>query len=221
MLMDEPFGAIDPINRERLQNEFLRLQAELRKTIVFVTHDIDEAIKMGDRIAVMKVGGVLAQYASPAELLVEPADSFVEDFVGSDRALKRLSLLRVRDLDLWRAPLVRAGEPTASARARAAESDLPYPLLIDADGRPLGWLSERDLAREQVTPPPDDAAVPIIDRDAVLRDALAQLLSAGSQYGPVVDASGAVVGVLSVTIVSDLLAERDTREIEPVERISP
>jgi osmoprotectant transport system ATP-binding protein len=221
MLMDEPFGAIDPINRERLQNEFLRLQADLRKTIVFVTHDIDEAIKMGDRIAVMKVGGVLAQYASPAELLVEPADAFVEDFVGSDRALKRLSLLRVRDLDLWRAPLVREGEPTASARARAAESDLPYPLLIDAEGRPLGWLSERDLAREQVTPPPDDAAVPIIDRDAVLRDALAQLLSAGSQYGPVVDASGAVVGVLSVTIVSDLLAERDTREIEPVERISP
>jgi osmoprotectant transport system ATP-binding protein len=221
MLMDEPFGAIDPINRERLQNEFLRLQAELRKTIVFVTHDIDEAIKMGDRIAVMKVGGVLAQYASPAELLVEPADAFVEDFVGSDRALKRLSLLRVRDLDLWRAPLVREGEPTASARARAAESDLPYPLLIDAEGRPLGWLSERDLAREQVTSPPDDAAVPIIDQDAVLRDALAQLLSAGSQYGPVVDVSGAVVGVLSVTIVSDLLAERDTREIEPVERIGP
>jgi osmoprotectant transport system ATP-binding protein len=221
MLMDEPFGAIDPINRERLQNEFLRLQAELRKTIVFVTHDIDEAIKMGDRIAVMKVGGVLAQYASPAELLVEPADAFVEDFVGSDRALKRLSLLRVRDLDLWRAPLVREGEPTASARARAAESDLPYPLLIDAEGRPLGWLSERDLAREQVTSSPDDAAVPIIDQDAVLRDALAQLLSAGSQYGPVVDVSGAVVGVLSVTIVSDLLAERDTREIEPVERIGP
>jgi osmoprotectant transport system ATP-binding protein len=169
----------------------------------------------------MKVGGVLAQYASPAELLVEPADAFVEDFVGSDRALKRLSLLRVRDLDLWRAPLVREGEPTASARARAAESDLPYPLLIDAEGRPLGWLSERDLAREQVTSPPDDAAVPIIDQDAVLRDALAQLLSAGSQYGPVVDVSGAVVGVLSVTIVSDLLAERDTREIEPVERIGP
>ena len=90
MLMDEPFGAIDPINRERLQNEFLRLQAELRKTIVFVTHDIDEAIKMGDRIAVMQEGGVLAQYAPPAELLMHPANEFVEDFVGADRALKRL-----------------------------------------------------------------------------------------------------------------------------------
>ncbi|HEV2776288.1 MAG TPA: ATP-binding cassette domain-containing protein, partial [Solirubrobacteraceae bacterium] len=87
MLMDEPFGAIDPINRERLQNEFLRLQAELRKTIVFVTHDIDEAIKMGDRIAILQEGGKLAQYAPPAELLMYPASRFVEDFVGSDRAL--------------------------------------------------------------------------------------------------------------------------------------
>ena len=95
MLMDEPFGAVDPINREQLQNEFLRLQAEVRKTILFVTHDIDEAIKMGDRIAVLREGGRLAQYATPAELLMAPADDFVEDFVGADRALKRLALMRV------------------------------------------------------------------------------------------------------------------------------
>jgi len=100
MLMDEPFGAIDPINRERLQNEFLRLQQEIRKTVVFVTHDIDEAIKMGDRIAVMQKGGKLAQYATPADLLSEPADEFVANFVGADRALKRLSLQRLRDLEL-------------------------------------------------------------------------------------------------------------------------
>jgi osmoprotectant transport system ATP-binding protein len=104
MLMDEPFGAVDPINRERLQNQFLRLQSEIRKTIVFVTHDIDEAIKMGDRVAVMRKGGILAQYATPEELLMAPADGFVEDFVGADRALKRLSLLRVRDIDLWTWP---------------------------------------------------------------------------------------------------------------------
>ena len=89
LLMDEPFGAIDPINRERLQNEFLRLQGQIRKTIVFVTHDIDEAIKVGDRIAVLKKGGKLAQYATPAELLTFPADKFVEDFVGADRAPSR------------------------------------------------------------------------------------------------------------------------------------
>jgi osmoprotectant transport system ATP-binding protein len=219
MLMDEPFGAIDPINRERLQNEFLRLQAQLRKTVVFVTHDIDEAIKMGDRIAVMKVGGVLAQYASPAELLVSPADDFVEDFVGADRALKRLALLRVRDLDLWAAPLVREGESSATARTRAAESEVPYPLLVDADGKPLGWLSERDLARsETIAPPADSAAVPLIDRDDVLRDALSELLQAGSQYAPVVDARGVVVGVLSVEIVSLLLAEGSTAEESPSER---
>ena len=93
MLMDEPFGAIDPINRSRLQNEFLRLQAELRKTVLFVTHDVDEAIKMGDRVVVLKKGGHLAQYATPTELLMEPADDFVEDFVGADRALKRLALI--------------------------------------------------------------------------------------------------------------------------------
>jgi osmoprotectant transport system ATP-binding protein len=100
LLMDEPFGAVDPINRERLQNEFLRLHAELRKTTVFVTHDIDEAIKMGDRIAVMREGGRLVQYASPAELLAHPADEFVEGFVGADRALKLLSLERVADAPL-------------------------------------------------------------------------------------------------------------------------
>nr|MBA3510133.1 ATP-binding cassette domain-containing protein [Thermoleophilaceae bacterium] len=111
MLMDEPFGAIDPINRERLQNEFLRLQSEIRKTIVFVTHDIDEAIKIGDKIAVLQKGGKLAQFAPPAELLMYPNGKFVEDFVGADRALKRLALQRVRDIDLWKAATVRVGEP--------------------------------------------------------------------------------------------------------------
>ncbi len=218
MLMDEPFGAIDPINRERLQNEFLRLQGRLRKTVVFVTHDIDEAIKMGDKIAVMKIGGVLAQYASPAELLTAPADEFVEDFVGADRALKRLALLRVRDVDLWRAPLVREGEPTAAARARVAESDLPYPLLVDADGRPLGWLSERDLARERVRAPADSGPEPVVDRDAVLRDALADILQAGTQYAPVVDGAGVAVGVLSIDVVGHFLAQGDTTEESPSAR---
>src|SRR5213079_2582991 len=100
MLMDEPFGAIDPINRTRLQDEFLALQREVRKTVVFVTHDIDEAIKMGDKIAILREGGVLAQYASPVEILTSPADDFVAQFVGADRALKRLALSNVGDLEL-------------------------------------------------------------------------------------------------------------------------
>ena len=150
MLMDEPFGAIDPINRERLQNEFLRLQAEIKKTVLFVTHDIDEAIKMGDRIAVMREGGKVAQYATPAELLMSPADEFVEDFVGADRALKRLALMRVSDIDLWEAPLAYVGQPTAEVRAKLEGAEVAYPLLVDSERRPLGWLSERDLAAETV-----------------------------------------------------------------------
>jgi osmoprotectant transport system ATP-binding protein len=205
MLMDEPFGAIDPINRERLQNEFLRLQREIRKTVVFVTHDIDEAIKMGDRIAVMQKGGVLAQYAPPAELLMHPANRFVEDFVGADRALKRLALQRVRDVNLWKAPLVRVGDPAAEVRARTAESEVPYPLLIDADGRPLGWLSERALAGQEVTGDLRSKAEPRIELDDVLRDALSDLLAEEAQYAPVVDERGTVRGVLSIELLGHVL----------------
>jgi osmoprotectant transport system ATP-binding protein len=222
MLMDEPFGAIDPINRERLQNQFLRLQAELRKTILFVTHDIDEAIKMGDRVAILRTGGILAQYATPPELLMSPADDFVEDFVGADRALKRLALLRVHDIDLWKAPLARVGEPMAAVRAAIAEADLPHPLAIDADGRPVGWLSERDLAQETVPDRPDTAPAPILELEDVLRDALSDLLRFDTQYGPVVDQRGRVAGVLSVEIISHFLSSNRAAELAtgPAERVS-
>jgi osmoprotectant transport system ATP-binding protein len=222
MLMDEPFGAIDPINRERLQNQFLRLQSEIRKTILFVTHDIDEAIKMGDRVAVLEKGGVLSQYATPAELLMSPANDFVEDFVGADRALKRLSLLRVRDVDLWKAPLVRVGEPIDSARAAIDGADLPHPLVTDELGRPLGWLSDRDLAGATVPATPDAAPYPIIELDDVLRDALSDLLQSETQYGPVVDSQGRVAGVLSVEIVSEFLTSDDGREAttDPADRVA-
>jgi len=205
MLMDEPFGAIDPINRERLQNEFLRLQGELRKTIVFVTHDIDEAIKMGDKIAVLRTGGKLAQYASPAELLMYPADEFIEDFVGADRALKRLALQRVRDIDLWRAATVRAGEPIEEARAKIADADIDIPLLVDEHGRPQGWLSERGLSGERVRAELRSPAEPTVELDDVLRDALADLIESEVHYSPVVDAEGCVAGVLSLEVISQTL----------------
>ena len=206
MLMDEPFGAIDPINRERLQNEFLRLQAELRKTIVFVTHDIDEAIKMGDRIAILKEGGILAQYASPAELLMYPAEPFVEDFVGADRALKRLALQRVRDIDLWKAAVVKVGEPVSEVRAKLADADLEIPLVVDDEGRPQGWLSERGLQGERVRADFRSPADPVVELDDILRDALSDLLSSDTRYGPVVDAQGRVAGVLSMEVLSHALS---------------
>jgi len=205
MLMDEPFGAIDPINRERLQNEFLRLQAELRKTIVFVTHDIDEAIKMGDRIAILQEGGKLAQYAPPAELLMYPASRFVEDFVGSDRALKRLALQRVRDIDLWKAAAIRVGTPVTEARAELEDSDVPYGMLVDENGRPKGWLSDRAMTGERVTDDVRSPAHPIVELDDVLRDALADLLSSETRYGAVVDKSGSLAGVLSLEVIQHFL----------------
>ncbi len=209
MLMDEPFGAVDPINRERLQNEFLRLQAEVRKTILFVTHDIDEAIKMGDRVAVLREGGRLAQFATPAELLMAPADPFVEDFVGADRALKRLSLMRVGDVDLWEAPLAFVGQASAEVRAKLERAEVPHALLVDSDRRPLGWLSDRDLAAAVIPPAAASSPEPILDVSDVMRDALSDLLQAESQYAPVVDGQGRIAGVLSVEIVSEFLTSRD------------
>jgi osmoprotectant transport system ATP-binding protein len=203
--MDEPFGAIDPINRERLQNEFLRLQAEIGKTVLFVTHDIDEAIKMGDRIAIMHEGGRVAQYATPAELLMDPADEFVEDFVGADRALKRLALMRVSDIDLWEAPLAYVGQPTAEVRAKLEGAEVPYPLLVDGERHPLGWLSERDLRADVVPSRPDSPLGPLLDRDDVMRDALADLLQGEAQYAAVTDRDGRIDGVLSVEIISEFL----------------
>jgi osmoprotectant transport system ATP-binding protein len=224
MLMDEPFGAVDPINRVRLQNEFLRLQAEVRKTILFVTHDIDEAIKMGDRIAILREGGRLAQYATPAELLMAPADDFVEDFVGADRALKRLALMRVSDIDLWQAPLAYVGQPTSEARAKLAGAEVPHVLVIDSERRPLGWLSEEDLLRDTVPAKPDASPEPVLELDDVMRDALSELLQAETRYAPVVDAERRVAGVLSVEIISEFLTSPEALTEEhpaaerPVER---
>jgi osmoprotectant transport system ATP-binding protein len=216
MLMDEPFGAIDPINRERLQNEFLRLQAEIRKTVLFVTHDIDEAIKMGDRIAVMREGGRVEQYATPAELLMSPANEFVEDFVGADRALKRLALMRVRDIHLWEAPLAYVGQASGEVRAKleAPDVEVPFPLLVDGERRPLGWLSRRDLAADHVPARPDSPLGPVLELDDVMRDALADLLQHETQYAPVVDHAGRIAGVLSVEIISEFLASPEAKKDE-------
>ena len=206
LLMDEPFGAIDPINRERLQNEFLRLQARLSKTIVFVTHDIDEAIKMGDKIAVLRKGGHLAQYASPAELLSNPADEFVEQFVGADRSLKRLALQRVRDVDLWKVATAKAGDSVRQLRTAMSDTDLPeLAMLLDDAGRPQSWLRDRDLQTDTVQGGSGTTAHPILDLDDILRDALGDLLSVETRYAAVHDAQGRFAGVLSIEVIAHAL----------------
>ncbi|HVM57188.1 MAG TPA: ABC transporter ATP-binding protein [Gaiellaceae bacterium] len=153
MLMDEPFGAIDPIVRMRLQDEFLRLQHELRKTVVFVTHDIDEAIKIGDRIAILREGGRLAQYDTPAAILEHPADEFVAQFVGGDRALKALALHRLSELELRPvaeadgAPRVREDTTLRDALARFVSEKSEVLLVVRADGTPAGAVAREDLLR--------------------------------------------------------------------------
>jgi osmoprotectant transport system ATP-binding protein len=153
MLMDEPFGAIDPITRERLQNDFLRLHREVRKTVVFVTHDIDEAIKMGDRICLLREGGILAQYDTPEAILAQPADEFVADFVGADRGLKRLALRRVGEVDLAPVP---AGDGALECPERTTLRDALSLMLTEGsdgvvvrgeDGQPKGYLTIEAVSR--------------------------------------------------------------------------
>ena len=148
MLMDEPFGAIDPINRARLQEEFLRLQAQVRKTVVFVTHDIDEAIKMGDKIAILRQGGVLAQYDTPAEILTTPADDFVAEFVGADRALKRLGLATLEEVEL----LKPNGQPASRERmARTTTIRDALSQILASGGAPLTVVDGEDRVQGIVT----------------------------------------------------------------------
>ena len=146
LLMDEPFSAIDPIARGRLQEEFLRVQAEVRKTIVFVTHDLDEAVRLGDRIAVLSVGGVLEQYDSPAVVLGAPATEFVADFVGADRGLRRLAVTPIREEDLVHPPTLQVDETTYRALQLLEASDLDYAVVLDGEDL-RGWVSQRALAR--------------------------------------------------------------------------
>ncbi len=206
MLMDEPFGAVDPIVRERLQNEFLRLQEQLAKTIVFVTHDIDEAIKMGDLVAVMRLGGVLAQFAPPADILAAPASDFVARFVGADRGLKRLSLTTLRDLELHPAVTARPGDSAADARQRILADPFSYLLLVDAENRPIGWVDQREVPPQgTLTEAMAEAASPLLVRRTTLKDALSQLLAADVMAGIVVDGNERVVGLVMVEQIAAAL----------------
>jgi osmoprotectant transport system ATP-binding protein len=208
MLMDEPFGAVDPIVRERLQNEFLRLQEELAKTILFVTHDIDEAIKMGDLVAVLQVGGQLAQFGSPEEILASPASEFVARFVGADRGLKRLSLSRVGDIPPHPAVTARVGDDAAAARKRMQADPFAYLLLIDSNRRPIGWIHQDRIPKNGRLDASHAVPMsPLLNRRTTLKDALSLLLDADVQAGIVADRHGAVVGLLTVDMIAERMRE--------------
>ncbi len=176
LLMDEPFSAVDPVVRERLQTEFLRLQETVRKTIVFVTHDIEEAVRIGDRIAVMSYGGRVEQFAPPAELLGRPANEFVADFVGADRGLKRLAVTGISVDDLEHPPVVHVADSLADARASMEAVGARWAVVLDDDGRLHGWLSaERahGAGRVDAVARRMDAWVPV---DATLKTAFSTML---------------------------------------------
>ncbi|MEO6350727.1 MAG: ABC transporter ATP-binding protein [Candidatus Limnocylindrales bacterium] len=207
MLMDEPFGAVDPIVREHLQNELLALQERIAKTIVLVTHDIDEAIKMGDLVAVMEVGGVLAQFAPPAEILANPASDFVARFVGADRGLKRLALRRVEELELKPVATARIGADWATRPAPAAD-DFPYVLAVDDSDRPLGWLQVTDLpSGGSISADMTSPAAPLLTLRTTLKDALAQMLDEDMMAGIVVDGRRRVLGIVTVDQIAGALRD--------------
>jgi osmoprotectant transport system ATP-binding protein len=208
MLMDEPFGAIDPITRDRLQNEFLRIQAAMRKTIVFVTHDIDEAIKMGDRIAILDAQSHVAQYDTPETILTSPADAFVEDFIGSGAALKRLNLTRVRDVELGEWAVAPVAASRTSLRRMLSESDRGSLLLVDGDNRPLRWVTGRDLSRDaQPLARVGLPATALVEPQATLRDALDEMVTSTVGCAVVVDGRGGYQGVVDMGTVMKAVDE--------------
>jgi osmoprotectant transport system ATP-binding protein len=205
LLMDEPFSAVDPIVRKGLQDELLRIQDELGKTIVFVTHDIDEAVKLGTMVAVMRTGGKLAQFAPPAELLSAPADAFVEDFLGTDRGIRRLSFFTSAPLELRTTPIV-ALDSTAEQIAARTEPDVPYLLVTGLDGRPLGWGEPDTLVAGRIDPARLlDCGRPFEYPKEPLRAALDGSVLSPTGWAVAVDAAGRVAGVVSQQSIGEAI----------------
>jgi len=215
LLMDEPFGAIDPITRSKLQDEFLKIQGKIKKTIAFVTHDINEAIKMGDTIALMREGE-LVQYADPATLLGSPKNEFVRNFIGADRVLKGLRLLRAKDV-MQEPPLtVKVGEDPMQVKARMESENLRWSMLTEDGGHFLGWITSDDLQESKsirdVIMPPTVTAVP----DTPLNEALSMMLNSAIGTLAILDEHERLVGVLSFQIIRDVLGEQASNDqVEP------
>jgi osmoprotectant transport system ATP-binding protein len=203
LLMDEPYSAVDPIVRARLQDELLALQQDLHKTIVLVTHDIDEAIKLGDRIAILNVGGVLEQYGPPADLLAAPANPFVEQFLGAGRGLKRMALLRVSDVGLTPGAVVAVDAGPDEAKAIMTAWGFDWVGVVD-DGQLLGWVSEHDLdGVATVGEAPCERFRASVRRDTPLLEALDILVTSQTRVAVVLDDDRGYLGMLTIDQISE------------------
>lgn len=210
LLMDEPFGAVDPINRESIQNEFFQMQRQLKKTVIMVSHDIDEAIKLGDRVAVFRQGKLI-QYDHPDTLLAQPVDDFVATFVGHDRTLKRLLLVRAEDAAV-RQPTIAAHRPLQDAYAMMDELDTRYLVVTEDQSHALGYVARREargtqgVCAERVRPFKAVAAA-----DDNLRILLSRMYQHNLAWLPVLDEAGAYLGEVTQDSIADYLSSGRSR----------
>ncbi|ASF07388.1 putative ABC transporter ATP-binding protein [Nocardia brasiliensis NBRC 14402] len=205
LLMDEPFGAVDPITRVRLQDSLIAIQHELGKTIVIVTHDFEEATKLGDKVLILSEGGHVEQYASPEEILTDPATPFVEEFVGSGAKLAYLTVSRVRDVEYDKVITARVGEPAQGVIQRAMAAGHTWVVVVDEAGRPRSWPSLTELATKPEVSDFLDRRLPVVARSSTLNDALDAMLAASQGAALVTDGRGAVVGALSIGTVTETI----------------
>ncbi|GAA4698764.1 ABC transporter ATP-binding protein [Nocardioides nanhaiensis] len=217
ILMDEPFGAVDPITRQRLQDELMSIQAELRKTIVCVTHDIDEAVKLGDRILILREGAHVAQYDTPENILAAPANRFVEDFVGAGSALKQLTLTRVSEVEMRPTTTAVVGEPSAEVLRRAEQAGDTAVVVLDERRRPRDWVWLRDIADHDRVPPPRTEEILGVDRRATLNDALDDMLTSSHGGAIVTGQREEYLGVVDFAAVTAQI-QRQTEQAEAATR---
>ena len=201
LLMDEPFGAVDPITRGNLQDELLRLQTELRKTIVFVTHDFDEAVKLGDKIAVLGDQSKILQYDTPDAILANPADDTVAGFVGAGASLKQLTLLRVRDVELSKPDItVSVNDSVSSAQEQAARARGNFVLVLDERQRPIRWVNTRQLGAVTSLRTAGKPLLDMVSTQSTLQDALEAMLAEGGSV-PVTGSRGEYAGMIDLDTV--------------------
>jgi osmoprotectant transport system ATP-binding protein len=218
LLMDEPFGAVDPITRQRLQDELIRIQEEVQKTIVFVTHDFDEAVKLGDWIVIFGEGGQIVQYDSPERILSQPANDFVADFIGAGAGLKQLTLARVRDVQLAAAVTASPGEKGSDVLVRVQQANHDHVVIIDGRGRPISWLSRRQLSRLDTIGQSESSDLPLVAEGSTLSDALDAMLASRLGAALVTNRSKVLVGMITFDIVmksiNQLRADMQTADDE-------